>query len=119
MAARRRSMPQPCGTSIGPRRRSFSGFGDAAARLPARARNLDWRLKRPLSCCMTITPTSSRLAGANLELVGEFQIGWSLWKLDTGGSLDARWVREPRLVRVTGFGPLFDEAAFELGRAQV
>jgi hypothetical protein len=43
----------------------------------------------------------------------EFQIGWSLWKLDTGGSLDARWVREPRLVRVTGFGPLFDEAAFE------
>ena len=43
----------------------------------------------------------------------EFQIGWSLWKLDTGGSLDARWVRQPRLVRVTGFGPLFDEAVFE------
>jgi hypothetical protein len=27
--------------------------------------------------------------------------------------LDARWVREPRLVRVTGFGPLFDEGAYE------
>jgi hypothetical protein len=60
----------------------------------------------------------------------EFQIGWSLWELEfqeagpsaspslRSGSaqddmLDARWVREPRLVRVTGFGPLFDEAAFE------
>jgi hypothetical protein len=62
----------------------------------------------------------------------EFQIGWSLWELEgppgeAGPStslrfaqddsvmagLDARWVREPRLVRVTGFGPLFDEGAYE------
>ena len=43
----------------------------------------------------------------------EFQIGWSLWGLETASSLDARWVREPRLVRVTGFGPLFDEGAYE------
>ena len=26
---------------------------------------------------------------------------------------DARWVREPRLVRVTGYGPLFDEGTYE------
>jgi hypothetical protein len=43
----------------------------------------------------------------------EFQIGWSLWELEAGESLDARWVREPRLVRVTGFGPLFEEGAYE------
>jgi hypothetical protein len=43
----------------------------------------------------------------------EFQIGWSLWELESGGGLDARWKREPRLVRVTGFGPLFDEGAYE------
>jgi hypothetical protein len=61
----------------------------------------------------------------------EFQIGWSLWELETpqrnaGSStplrfaqddsavgLDSRWVREPRLVRVTGYGPLFDEGAYE------
>jgi len=43
----------------------------------------------------------------------EFQIGWSLWELETGGDMDARWVRAPRLVRVTGFGPLFDEGAYE------
>jgi hypothetical protein len=27
--------------------------------------------------------------------------------------LDVRWAREPRLVRVTGYGPLFDEGAYE------
>jgi hypothetical protein len=68
----------------------------------------------------------------------EFQIGWSLWELeaeagdagplrqaqgrlstplrsaqDASANLDARWVREPRLVRVTGYGSLFDEGAYE------
>jgi hypothetical protein len=56
----------------------------------------------------------------------EFQIGWSLWELETedaGPSTSlraaqddrriARWTREPRLVRVTGFGPLFDEGTYE------
>jgi len=43
----------------------------------------------------------------------EFQIGWNLWELEQGGILDARWVREPRLVKVTGFGPLFDEGTYE------
>ncbi|HEY1160316.1 MAG TPA: hypothetical protein VGE83_06780 [Terracidiphilus sp.] len=57
----------------------------------------------------------------------EFQIGWSLWEVEAAGGLppheqgpvrggpglDARWVREPRLVRVTGYGPLFDEGAYE------
>jgi hypothetical protein len=43
----------------------------------------------------------------------EFQIGWSLWELEVANQLDPRWVREPRLVRVTGFGPLFDEGAYE------
>jgi hypothetical protein len=43
----------------------------------------------------------------------EFQIGWSLWELEAAPRLDQRWAREPRLVRVTGFGPLFDEGAYE------
>jgi len=63
----------------------------------------------------------------------EFQIGWSLWELEaqSARSIDgdpgvdararagpepviaARWVRQPRLVRVTGFGPLFDDGAYE------
>ncbi len=60
----------------------------------------------------------------------EFQIGWSLWEpeIETGtadpstplrsaqddsGGTETRWARESRLVRVTGYGPLFDEGAYE------
>ncbi len=46
----------------------------------------------------------------------EFQIGWSLWELEASPGAnreDLRWVREPRLLRVTGYGPLFDEGAYE------
>jgi hypothetical protein len=32
---------------------------------------------------------------------------------DDSSVSDARWVWEPRLVRVTGYGPLFDEGAYE------
>jgi hypothetical protein len=32
---------------------------------------------------------------------------------DDSALFDPRWVREPRLVRVTGYGPLFDEGAYE------
>jgi hypothetical protein len=43
----------------------------------------------------------------------EFQIGWSLWEAEISAGLDPRWAREPRLVRVTGYGPLFDEGTYE------
>jgi hypothetical protein len=51
----------------------------------------------------------------------EFQIEWNLWEYEQQGivageaaaGLDARWVRQPRLVRVTGYGPLFDDGAYE------
>lgn len=71
----------------------------------------------------------------------EFQIGWNLWELESaavgaGGAgnadpslpsaslrvaqddktdleSDSLWVRGTRLVRVIGFGPLFDEGAYE------
>lgn len=43
----------------------------------------------------------------------EFQIGWSMWELESASDIEPRWVREPRLARVTGFGPLFDEGTYE------
>lgn len=44
----------------------------------------------------------------------EFQIAWNLWEFEPAhDGLDARWVRQPRLVRVTAFGPLFDNGAYE------
>ncbi len=54
------------------------------------------------SCCTRTTPTSFRSAGV-------------LWESEPGKwlKLETRWAREPRLVRVTGYGPLFDEGAYE------
>jgi hypothetical protein len=43
----------------------------------------------------------------------EFQIGWSLAELEVGAGLESRWARVTRLVRVTGYGPVFDEGAYE------
>jgi hypothetical protein len=56
-----------------------------------------------------------RRIGAGSEETGKLgaEPGLSLWELETGASLDPRWTRELRLVRVTGFGPLFDEGAYE------
>jgi hypothetical protein len=43
----------------------------------------------------------------------EFQVGWNLWEFESSEGLEPRWVRGTRLVRVTGFGPLFNEGAYE------
>jgi hypothetical protein len=48
----------------------------------------------------------------------EFQVAWNLWELERpqeagGAALDPRWARAPRLVRVTAFGPLFDDGSYE------
>jgi hypothetical protein len=69
----------------------------------------------------------------------EFQIGWNLWEWEEGNAgpstrppsghlaqddsaslsvpqeanVLGRWARGPRLVRVTGYGPLFEEGAYE------
>jgi hypothetical protein len=87
--------------------------------------------------CIAELGAEPRLAVAEaLELLHddfayEFQIGWSLWELENptvnaGPSTSAahaafaqddssygHWTRQPRLVRVVGFGPLFDEATYE------
>lgn len=43
----------------------------------------------------------------------EFQIGWTLWEPEENGGPRPNWVRTPRLVRVLGYGPEFDEGAYE------
>lgn len=42
----------------------------------------------------------------------EFQIGWSLWEAEIDDR-NARWRQQMRLVRVVGYGPLFDDGAYE------
>src|ERR1700742_1791111 len=43
----------------------------------------------------------------------EFEIKWDLWVAKTEGGLDPTWKQEPVVVRVAGFGPQFDEGAYE------
>ena len=43
----------------------------------------------------------------------ELEMMWELWVADAGGGLDAVWKKEPRVVRITGLGPEFDEGSFE------
>jgi hypothetical protein len=43
----------------------------------------------------------------------EFELKWDLWVAETVGGLDPTWKQEPVVVRVVGFGPQFDEGAYE------
>ena len=43
----------------------------------------------------------------------EFEVKWPLWTPETGGGLEVVWKEKPAVVRVIGFGPEFDEAAYE------
>jgi hypothetical protein len=43
----------------------------------------------------------------------EFELKWDLWVAETVGGLDPTWKQEPVIVRVVGFGPEFDEGAYE------
>jgi hypothetical protein len=43
----------------------------------------------------------------------EFELVWELWTPEVGGGLNPVWRREPSVVRIVGFGPEFDEAAWE------
>jgi hypothetical protein len=43
----------------------------------------------------------------------EFEVKWDLWVAESVGGLDPTWKQEPVVVRVVGFGPQFDEGAYE------
>ena len=63
-----------------------------------------WPWKKRSNCSTTTTPTSFRSAGTCGKLEGS---------VAQEARSEPRWVRGPRLVRVTGYGPLFDEGAYE------
>ncbi|HEY0307017.1 MAG TPA: hypothetical protein VGB94_02550 [Acidobacteriaceae bacterium] len=43
----------------------------------------------------------------------EFEVRWPLWTPENGEGLDIVWKEVPSLVRVIGYGPEFDDAAYE------
>ena len=42
----------------------------------------------------------------------EFEIGWELWAPSAQGESDIAWQKQPRTVRIVGFGPEFDDGAY-------
>jgi hypothetical protein len=85
-------------------------YGRRSARSPAAAAGPD---AAPTLGAEPRMAVEQAMALLHDDYAYEFQIGWSLWELEAGPQLAARWVREPRLVRVTGYGPLFDDGAYE------
>jgi hypothetical protein len=43
----------------------------------------------------------------------EFELVWELWAPEVGGGLNPVWKKEPRVVRIVGYGPEFDDGAYE------
>lgn len=43
----------------------------------------------------------------------EFELSWDLWSPEIEGGLDPLWRKELRRLRIIGFGPEFDEGAYE------
>jgi hypothetical protein len=43
----------------------------------------------------------------------EFDLVWELWSPEVGGGLDPVWKKMPSRVTVIGFGPEFDDGAYE------
>jgi hypothetical protein len=43
----------------------------------------------------------------------EFDLFWDLWTPEVGGGLDPMWKKEPSRVTIIGFGPEFDDGAYE------
>jgi hypothetical protein len=56
---------------------------------------------------------ANALENAHLDYAWEFELIWELWVPEMAGGFDTMWRQEPRVVRVVGFGPDFDEGAYE------
>jgi len=43
----------------------------------------------------------------------ELELTWELWAQEQAGGLEPVWRKEPRAVRIIGYGPEFDESSYE------
>jgi hypothetical protein len=56
---------------------------------------------------------AAAMESAHSDCAWEFELIWELWVPEQAGGLDTMWHQEPRVVRIVGFGPEFDEGAYE------
>lgn len=85
---------------------------------PAYQRIYDQNLGEPASEEEVQAASPLQAVAACMELLHddfayEFELLWELWVPEQGGGLDPIWKKEPRVVRMVGFGPEFDQGAYE------
>jgi len=56
---------------------------------------------------------AAAMENAHDDYAWEFELNWELWVPEQAAGFDTMWRQEPRTVRVIGFGPNFDEGAYE------
>lgn len=56
---------------------------------------------------------AAAMEGAHDDYAWEFELVWELWVPEQAAGFDTMWRQEPRVVRVVGYGPEFDEGAYE------
>lgn len=59
------------------------------------------------------TAIAAAMENAHDDYAWEFELVWELWVPEQAAGFDTMWRQEPRTVRVVGFGPQFDEQAYE------
>jgi len=56
---------------------------------------------------------AAAMENAHDDYAWEFELIWELWVPEQAPGLDTMWRNEPRVIRVIGFGPEFDDGAYE------
>jgi hypothetical protein len=56
---------------------------------------------------------AAAMENAHDDYAWEFELIWELWVPEHAEGLDTMWRHEPRVVRVVGFGPEFDDGSYE------
>lgn len=101
--------------------RQFAAYGGERGVFSATAWPVNWREAAAFQEIYGLGEHGAQIEYAvneTLELLHadyayEFQIGWTLWEPELDSGPNPNWVRTARLVRVIGFGPDFDDGAYE------
>ncbi len=101
--------------------RQFANFGGEPGVFSAAAWPVSWREAAAFQEIYGLGEHAAQIDFAvteTLELLHtdyayEFQIGWYLWEPEQDAGPHPGWVKTRRLVRVIGYGPDFDEGAYE------
>ena len=80
---------------------------------PAYQRIYDDEHEADLDASQPRQAISAALEMLHDDFAYEFELIWELWAPENLGGLDPIWRKEPSVVRIVGYGPQFDEGAYE------